>query len=326
MNDPAPTPPRRLPLRWIASALALAALAAAGGFLWHGWQSNQRQSEQVRAAALQQLAALQQTVEALRRDQRANARSVQDLAATNRVLRDEMLGLGQRSALLEENLARLADHSREGAQAVRREEAELLLVQAQQRLTYAADLDGARRLYVLAASVMEELDGPRYLNLRQALMQERNALDALGPGVRARSAEQLAQWATALDELPEQPQPSADGKQPWWQQLLSPLVQVRPTDPTVLIAHSERIAANDAMQIELSLARAALERGDTDAWRQSLHRVDGWLLRLWADTPQRRQQRHALDELRKAELRIDLPELGSTLQQLRGMRDIKEAP
>ena len=103
MNDPAPTPPRRLPLRWIASALALAALAAAG-FLWHGWQNNQRQNEQVRAAALQQLAALQQTVEALRRDQRANARSVQDLAATNRVLRDEMLGLGQRSALLEENL------------------------------------------------------------------------------------------------------------------------------------------------------------------------------------------------------------------------------
>ena len=94
----------------------------------------------------------------------------------------------------------------------------------------------------------------------------------------------------------------------------------------MLAAQSERIAANDALQIELSLARAALERGDTDAWRQSLHRVDGWLLRLWADTPQRRQQRHALDQLRKAELQITLPELGSTLQQLRSMRDGKETP
>ena len=325
MNAAAPSP-RRPPLRWIAATAALVTCAATGGFLWHGWQTSQRQSEQTRAAALQQLAALQQTVEALRRDQRANARSVQDLAANNRVLRDEMLGLGQRNALLEENVARLANHSREGAQAVRREEAELLLVQAQQRLTYAADLDGARRLYTLAAGVLEDLDGARYLNLRQALIQERNALDALGPGVRARSAEQLSQWAATLNALPEQAEPTADGKRPWWQQLLSPLVQVRPADPTVLAAQSERIAANDALQIELSLARAALERGDTDAWRQSLHRVDGWLLRLWAATPQRRQQRHALDQLRKAELQITLPELGSTLQQLRSMRDGKETP
>ena len=55
-------------------------------------------------------------------------------------------------------------------------------------------------------------------------------------------------------------------------------------------------------------------------------RWDDWLLRLWADTPQRRQQRHALDQLRKAELQITLPELGSTLQQLRSMRDGKETP
>src|SRR5690606_12663325 len=121
---------RRLPLRWLAAVLVVLAAAAAGWFFWRGWQAEQRQDEQARATAARQLADLQKTVEDLRRDQRATARGVQDAASTNRVLRDEMLGLGQRSALLEENLARLADNSREGTQAVRREEAELLLVQA----------------------------------------------------------------------------------------------------------------------------------------------------------------------------------------------------
>ena len=251
---------------------------------------------------------------------------LQDVAATNRILRDEVLGLGQRNALLEENVARLADHSRQGAQAVRREEAELLLSQAQQRLAYAGDLDGARHLYALAAGVLESMDSPGYLNLRQALLQERSAVDALGPGIRARTAGQLTQWIEALDSLPEQGGEVAGAQPPWWQQMLSPLVQIRPADPQVLVARSERIAAGDALQIELSLARAALERGDTDGWQQALQRVDGWLLRLWPDSPRRRSQRHALAELRKIDLRIALPELGSTLQQLRGMRDGKVAP
>lgn len=328
MNDDSSPSTHRRMARWIIALLLLAALAAAAGFGWRSWQAQQRLAERSRAVADQQLAALQQTVEALRRDQRANARGLQDVAATHRVLRDEVLGLGQRNALLEQNVARLADHSRQGAQAVRREEAELLLSQAQQRLAYAGDLDGARHLYALAAGVLESMDSPGYLNLRQALLQERTAIDALGPGVRARTAARLTQWAAALDSLPQQSGDAAagDARPTWWQQMLSPLVQIRPADPQVLVAHSERIAAGDALQIELSLARAALERGDTDGWRQALQRVDGWLLRLWPDSPQRRSQRHTLAELRGVDLRIALPELGSTLQQLRGMRDGKVAP
>lgn len=325
MNDDSLPPPRRHWLRWFAATALLVAMLAGGWLLWRHWQAGQRQDQQARVAAQRQLADLQATVEDLRRDQRANARGVQDAATTNRVLRDEMLGLGQRSALLEENLARLADHSREGTLAVRREEAELLLVQAGQRLAYAADVDGARRLYAMAAGVLEELDSPRYLNLRQALIQERNAVDALGPGPRATCAEQLAQWTAALQSMPEQA-PVAAHRQPWWHQMLSPLVQIRPADPQVLAARSERIAAQDALQIELSLARAALERGDAQAWQHALQRVDDWLLRLWPDTPQRQRQRQRLEQLGKANLQISAPELGSTLQQLRDLREAKDTP
>ncbi|MGQ7606996.1 hypothetical protein ACTGVU_10565, partial [Streptococcus suis] len=67
--------------RWIIAILLLVALAAAAWFGWRSWQAAQRTAEYARAAAGQQLTALQQTVEALRRDQRANARGLQDVAA-----------------------------------------------------------------------------------------------------------------------------------------------------------------------------------------------------------------------------------------------------
>lgn len=326
MNDVSPAPTHRSPLRWVLPLIVLGALCAAGWFGWRAWQSWQQQSALARNNAAQEISALRDSMEALRSDQRNNARSLQDAAATNRVLRDEVLGLGQRSALLEGSVAKLADSSHQGAQAVRREEAELLLSQAQQRLVYADDIDGARRLYALAAEVLESTDNPDYLNLRQALIQERNAIDALGPGIRASTAEQLAAWTTSLNTLPEQVAHAADAKQPWWQQLLSPLVQIHPSDSRVLVARSERMAANDALQIELSLARAALERGDAQGWQQALDRTDGWLLRLWPESPQRKQHRDQLRAMRDAQLRPAIPELGSTLQQLRATRAAKDIP
>ncbi|MGH8054781.1 MAG: uroporphyrinogen-III C-methyltransferase [Stenotrophomonas sp.] len=326
MNDVSPTPTHRSRLRWVLPLVVLGALCAAGWFGWRAWQTWQQQNTLARSNASQELSALRDSMDALRSDQRNNARSLQDAAATNRVLRDEVLGLGQRSALLEDNLAKLADSSHQGAQAVRREEAELLLSQAQQRLVYAGDIDGARRLYALAAEVLQNTDSADYLNLRQALIQERNAIDALGPGIRASTAEQLSTWTTSLETLPDQVAHAADAEQPWWQQLLSPLVQIHPSDSRVLVARSERMAANDALQIELSLARAALERGDEQGWQQALDRADGWLLRLWPESPQRTQHRNQLRAMRDTALRPVIPELGSTLQQLRAMRAAKESP
>ncbi len=306
--------------------IVLIVLATAA--IWFGhrqWQARAAEAAEARAAAAQQLAALQRSVDALRRDQRANARAIQDAAATNRVLRDEILGLGQRNALLEANLAQLADSSRSNVPSLRREEAELLLSQAQQRLEFAGDVEGARRLYALAAGALESIDLPGYLDLRQALMQERNALDALGPGIVPALDAKLLQFADALQQLPDQAPANGDAG-PWWHQLLSPLVQIRPTQGDVLVSRSERIAAQDSLQVELSLARAALARGDSGSYRRALTRVDGWLLRLWPDSPARRQHRAELDALRDTELKPTLPELGSTLQQLRAMRDGRTSP
>ena len=120
----------RAPIAWLVVLLLV--LAAAWG--WHQWRTR---TDTARAAAFdseQRQAALEARVETLRTEQRANAQRLQRAEATNRLLRDELLGISQRAALLEDSVSKLADPDRHGAQALRLDEVEMLLGMGQQRL------------------------------------------------------------------------------------------------------------------------------------------------------------------------------------------------
>ncbi|MCC4585620.1 uroporphyrinogen-III C-methyltransferase [Xanthomonas melonis] len=314
-------PARRVPWVWLLLAVAAAAVAAALFFGWRAWQGYQAAQVQAAQAQQQRWDGTQQLLETLRRDQRLANERLQDAAATNRVLRDEMLGLSQRSALLEDTVQKLADPNRHGAQALRLDEVELLLRLGQQRLSVAGDADGARRAYALANGALNGIDDPGYLNLRQALVQERDALDRLGAGPQAQVGQALDRLAGDLQRLPERAAQPGDAARPWWQKALAPLVDIRPSRGQTLLTGSERHAAADALQVEISLARAAAERGDADGLAQALRRVDSWTVRLWPDSPQRGQVRARLRTLQQAPLRPRLPELGTTLLQLQAMRE-----
>ncbi|MBB5882207.1 uroporphyrin-3 C-methyltransferase [Xanthomonas arboricola] len=317
-----PASTRRFPLAWLLLVLALAAVGVALLFGWRAWRDYQGTQLQAAQAQQQRWDGAQQMLEMLRRDQRLANERLADAAATNRVLRDEMLGLSQRSALLEETVQKLADPNRHGAQALRLDEVELLLRLGQQRLSIAGDADGARRAYALANAALNGVDDPGYLNLRQALVQERDALDRLGAGPQAQAGHTLDQLAGELQRLPEQTATDSEAARPWWQKALAPLVDIRPSrGDALLTTGADRHAARDALQIEVSLARAAAERGDAAGFAQSLRRVDTWTTRLWPDSPQRRQARTRLRALQQAPLRPHLPELGTTLLQLQAMRE-----
>ncbi|WP_127169893.1 uroporphyrinogen-III C-methyltransferase [Xanthomonas sp. BRIP62415] len=317
-----PASTRRFPLAWLLLVLALATVGVALLFGWRAWRDYQGTQLQAAQAQQQRWDGAQQMLEMLRRDQRLANERLADAAATNRVLRDEMLGLSQRSALLEETVQKLADPNRHGAQALRLDEVELLLRLGQQRLSIAGDADGARRAYALANAALNGVDDSGYLNLRQALVQERDALDRLGAGPQAQAGHTLDQLAGELQRLPEQTATDSEAARPWWQKALSPLVDIRPSrDDALLTTGADRHAARDALQIEVSLARAAAERGDAAGFAQSLRRVDTWTTRLWPDSPQRRQVRTRLRALQQAPLRPHLPELGTTLLQLQAMRE-----
>lgn len=329
VNDPAPNtpPPRRRRSRAWLWLLLLALLAVAGwrGWLWWQARSDQAQAVQVaQTADNQRLTALEARIETLRKGQRAQAQRLQQAEATNRLLREELLGIGQRAALLEDSVTKLAEPGLRSVQALRLDEVELLLSTAQQRLTLAGDIEGARHAYALAAGLMKEIDDPEWLGLRQAVAQETAAIAATGIDPRGAISERLDRLAAGLAKLPDQEtvaqaQPQEDAS--WLQRLLSRVVQVQPTNAdTRLVAPDQREAGLMAVQIELALARAALERRDTQAFHDALTRLDAWLLRLWPASSARKQQRQTLQQLGETSLELSLPELGSSLRQLRAMR------
>lgn len=313
------TPPPASSRNGLAIALGLLVIAAAGGWLWHVAQERAEREARAEAEAAQQLEAVRSRVDSLRRDVRGHSQRLQQADATNRVLRDELIGMGQRATVLEDQVAKLADASRHGAQALRLDEAELLLTMGEQRLRLAGDLDGARRAYALAAGVLQGVDSPAALNLRQALAQERAALDALDidPGLEALAG--LDAFARALppdDAAPAQGT-AIDAAAPWWERVLARLVQVRRADEALAVSAHDRAAARIGLELELSLARAAAERRDATAYRAALMRADAWLPRLWPGGGGRRRE---LERLRAMPLVPDMPTLGSTLDLLRAQR------
>ncbi len=321
MNQPAP-PASPVPVRrsrggaLLLAGLLLLGLAAAGWFGWRHWQAQQLRM-QGRVELQQQ--ALDARFDALRTAQRAQAQRLVRAEATNRVLRDELLGIGQRAALLEDSVSRLADPDRRGAQSLRLDEIELLLGIGQQRLQLADDMDGARRALALAEPLLAGIEDPAYLSLRQTLAQEQAALEAAGADPRIRARVLLDRLQAGLDAIPASAA-AAPSVAPWYERLLARVVRVQPTAGAALRERADREAAVAAMQIELSLARAAVERRDRAGLASALARIDRWLQRLLAGSPRLARQRSLLEDLRAVPLRADAPLAGTTLQQLRSLR------
>ena len=82
---------------------------------------------------------------------------------------------------------------------------------------------------------------------------------------------------------------------------------------------ADRNAGYAALQLELTLP-SCIERRDADGYRAALARADTWLQRLWPPSSAQRGLRERLRALRALPLAVDLPTLGSTLEQLRSLR------
>ena len=320
--DPSPSPapiapPRRSRAGGLLLLLLLAlALGAAG---WYGWRQWQAQQWRLEASALQQRQAAEARINALRSAQQAQAQRLQQAEATNRVLRDELLGIGQRAALLEDSVSKLADPDRHGAQSLRLDEIELLLGIGQQRLQLADDVDGARRALALAAPLLAGIDDPAYLNLRQTLAQEQAGMDALGADPRVRANALLETLMSGVQSAPAA-SAATDVHATWYQRLLARVVRVQPTASAGLQQRPDREAAWAALQVEASLARAAIERRDQAALVSAAARIETGLQRLLAGSPGLAQKRRIAAELKSIPLHADSPLAGSTLQQLRALR------
>lgn len=331
--EPSPDspPPRRAfgALGWL---LVLAVLAAGGYGAWRAWQlltPVAPDGPDLSPEALDaRLLDAEQAVITLRRTQQSLDQRLTDTTARTGLLRDEVLGVGQRAAILEDSLSELSAQAGEGREALRLDEAELLLSLAQARLGVAGDLEGAIRATALARAVLEPMTDPQFINLRQTLGQELATLRALPADPRALAAGELDALEAVLPRLasraPGAPT-TAGGQAPGWQRLVDAMVQVRPSSSQDLISPSDRATGEAALGLDLALVRTALDRRDEAAFRASLQRVDGWLQRLYADDAALRERRERLATLGTLALVPDLPMQGASLQQLRDLRRSRDA-
>ncbi len=313
---------RRGGFGWLLGVLALGGAAYA---VWQVGRLEQALSDSSTAglerveARLQPLA---QSVDQLRRDLEAIRARVADGDGVNRSLREEVLGLGERSRNLEDAVANLADQRLSSRDAIALNEAEYLLLIARQRLELFQDAQGALAAYRLADGALAAAENPLYVSTRQTIAAEIAALAAAHPADTQTVLGTLEQIRTAVTGWPvksiqTRDTPAADSR---FARMFGAFVRVSrdgaPTqdgrDPALL---------RSLIAIDLRRAEAAVLARDEAAYRQALGSAQAGI-RLAFDTGDAAvggglQQ---LDQLAAAPLAPALPELGTALRELRNLR------
>jgi uroporphyrin-3 C-methyltransferase len=322
----------RLGLWMILAGLLAAGLA--GLYLWTELQRARSSAVVGEAWRLEaeslsaRLDALDRRLQQLVGDQRGVDGRISEMVANQRVIRQELLGTGERAATIEDAVARLSDQRLRGETTLKLNEIEALLVLAAQRLELARDADGARLALRLASSALQTLEDPLYAGLALPLRAELQLLQNLPPDPLPALRSVLGDSLRALPNLPRaplsgvsaDPNPSSFGGR--LQQALSALIVVRKREAALgSLSGSARDAALEALQLDLRSALAAAEARDPDGVAAALARALPLFEALFdpsaAEVSGLRQQ---LAELRPQALAQPLPTLGTSLAELRALR------
>ena len=335
----APAPPPRRPGTGLLWLLVLLLAVAVGWLGWREWRRLEEAGQatrawQARAAELTERTdqverALEQGLAPLSRGQRALEQRLADAAATNTLLREEVLAVSERAGLMEDALARLSEQRLRGELLLRLNEAEFLLLLGAERLRLFGDVASTLEAYRLADAVLASMDDPLAATLRDTLARELDTLADL-PRDPARAAQAaLDAVAAALPGLPLRgaaPTPEPAG-QPRLLALLSRLVTVRRVgaDDGAVLDPVLRAATRAALELDLATARAAAERADTQAYTSALMRAERHLAALYEPSSARvADARQQLASAAAIELAPELPALGATLRELRALRAARQ--
>lgn len=324
-----PQVPRRGGGARVLAVLVLLALVA--WLAWTLWNRSQTQArdaaawQQESVALRERIGTLDTALSQLQRAQQANADRLDAAAATNRVLREELLGMGERAALLEDAVARLADQRLRGETVLRLNEAEFLLLLGAERLRLFGDPASAIQAFALAEASLASLDDPALATLRQTLAQELIELRSVPPDPRPQLRAELSALSASLATLPPSRSGeivATDARDSRLARLLSQLVTVRHvSERDAVLGPVQRDAALAAVRLQLELAQAALARPDPDAFRTAIAQVREASGRLFDRNDAAGAAYFArLDSIATANLLPELPALGATLGELRGLR------
>lgn len=238
------------------------------------------------------------------------------------LLRDEVLGVSERAALIEDSVQQLSRSDRSAMDSLRLNEAELLLIIARERWQLSGDLAGTLQATELAATAINGLKDPQWLTLRQTVTRELAAYRGIEADPRAIARGELDALEALLPQLPAANSGDTEGTpEPYgFERLLKVLIRIQPTGQQTLIAPAERQAAQTALALEMANARTALQLRQSAEFKNSVRRIDQWLHRLYADGKALQERRERLEQAANAPLTIALPEAGSTLAELQRLK------
>jgi uroporphyrin-3 C-methyltransferase len=313
----------------LALLLSLVALAAAGYVGWQQWQQ-----QRGRAAESQGVASLQQRADALETrlgglsDQRASLdQRLDDSDSVNRSLREELLGQGERIRNLEDAMAKLAEKSLSGHDAMLLDETDSLLRMGAERYTLFHDAQAAAAAYGLADQTLAAVNDGAFSGVRQNIQAEREALLKSQPASQAGALQQLQQLRGAMDSLPLKPldAPATGQATDGWSRIrhaLASVVSVRRDNGAPLAVADARFA-RELVALDLAQAQAALLAHDSKGYAAALKRIETSLTSQFDDGAAAvKQARDTVKQLAD-QLPAKAPvQLGAALTELRNLRAV----
>ena len=334
-SRPSPSPSARAPqprgggTLAFALILSLLALAAAA---WVGWQ--QWQQQRGSNADRQGVAALQQRAEGIESrlgglaDQRASLdQRMDDAAAVNRSLREELLGQSERIRNLEDAVAKLAEKSLSGHDAMLLDETDSLLRMGAERYRLFHDAPAAAAAYGLADQTLAAVNDGAFSGVRQDIQAEREALLKSQPVDLSGVLQQLQALRGTIGELPLKPLDAPADAQATdaWSRIrraLGSVVSVRRDNGAPLAVADARFA-RELAALDLAQAQADLLAHDGVAYAEALQRVDASLASQFDGNASSVQQaRAALKKLQDQRPANEAVELGAALRELRNLRAV----
>ncbi len=319
-------------------ALLVALGAAAGvGYVWY------EQQAQILVEA--RVAEIGREVERSARDLERLVDSVDELTRVDRDLDADISALTtridqdfeavpQRLTRVETTLEKVPGISEKARSAWLRSEAEYFLRLANAQLNLAGNVGVSLRALELADEQLRDLADPALTPVREAISDERAALNAVPQPDAEGIVLTLGSLAKSLDSLPfsnvapgsyrggEESPSEESGWQRAWRSVveaLKSIISVKREDQQIvpLLTEAEEAMLIRSLDVDLQIARLAVIRNEGELYRSSIGAVSD-RLRAYFDTGSSDVSAvlATLDELTQAELPEELPDISTSLRLL----------
>ncbi len=320
------TPERRLgTLIWLIGGMGVIVIL---GLIWQNWSASegeQRAAEDDRQQVASRIEALARTAEQTHRDADGLRARLDDAAKVNQSLREQLLALSERSRLIEDTVANLADKHLSGHDAMMLNEAETLLALGAERYTLFRDAQATIDAYRLADSALASVDDAAFSTVRQSISGEIEAVAALKSADTAATLGALAALRGAALQLPPPTHeigPDDPGASRWMR-LLGQFIRIRRGEAAAAIAQRHDIAlARQLYMLDLRDAEAAVLARDEARFHAALDDAQALLTNDFdAGAAPVVAARSGIERLAPAALAPAPPaDLGVALKELRNLR------